>query len=99
MLLYGGTLTGCAVAFNLIWYYSRQRGLLLNGISAEYRRDVDTRYLAGLVGYLAATLLALIAPWLTLVLTAVLALVFLLRPSPRPAFPANDPAPRHPTEP
>ncbi|MBV9161350.1 MAG: DUF1211 domain-containing protein [Pseudonocardiales bacterium] len=93
MLLYGGTLTGCAVAFNLIWYYSRRQGLLLDGISAEYRRDVDTRYLAGLVGYLAATLLALIAPWLTLVLTAALALVFLLGPSPRPAFPTNDPTP------
>lgn len=93
MLLYGGTLSGCAVAFNLIWYYSRRRGLLSDGISAQFRRDVDTRYLAGLAGYLAATLLALLAPWLTLVVTAVLALVFLLGPSPRPAFPAANPTP------
>ncbi|MGH3766119.1 MAG: hypothetical protein ACRDS0_24625 [Pseudonocardiaceae bacterium] len=51
--------------------------------------DVDIRYLAGLIGYLAATLLALIAPWITLVGSAILALVFLLGPSPRPAFPAT----------
>ncbi|MGH3426033.1 MAG: TMEM175 family protein [Mycobacteriales bacterium] len=89
MLLYGGTLTGAAVAFNHIWYYSQRRGLLFDGISAEFQRDVDLRYLAGLVGYVAATLLALVTPWLTLLLTAVLALVFLLGPSPRPAFPTR----------
>lgn len=50
---------------------------------------MDLRYLAGLVGYVAATLLALVTPWLTLLLTAVLALVFLLGPSPRPAFPTR----------
>ena len=90
MLLYGATLTGAAAAFNLIWYYSRRRRLLRDGISTEFRRDVDIRYLAGLIGYGVATLLALIAPWTTLIVSVVLALVFLLGPSPRPAFPPDN---------
>jgi len=61
----------------------------VDGVSSAFRRDVDIRYLAGLGGYLAATLLALIAPWLTIVASALLALVFLLGPSPRAAFPAD----------
>lgn len=87
MLLYGATLTGCAVAFNLIWRHVVRRGLLIDGVRAEFRRDVDIRYLAGLGGYLVATLLAFVQPWLTLATTVVLALVFLLGPSPRPALP------------
>jgi len=89
MLLYGATLTGCAFAFNLIWRHAAHRGLFVDGVSSAFRRDVDIRYLAGLGGYLAATLLALIAPWLTIVASALLALVFLLGPSPRAAFPAD----------
>ncbi|MDT7747325.1 MAG: hypothetical protein QOD96_987, partial [Pseudonocardiales bacterium] len=54
--------------------------------SRQFLRDVGIRYLAGFVGYLAATALALVAPWLTVALTALLALAFLLGPSPRPAF-------------
>lgn len=87
MLLYGATLTGCAVAFNLIWRQVVCRGLLIDGVRAEFRRDVDIRYLAGLGGYLVATLLAFVQPWLTLAATVVLALVFLLGPSPRSALP------------
>lgn len=32
MLLYGATLTGCALAFNLIWRHSVRRGLLAAGV-------------------------------------------------------------------
>ena len=84
MLLYGATLTACAVAFNLIWWHASRR-LLATGANAAFRRDVSIRYLAGLAGYLAATLFALVRPWLTLAATAVLALVFILGPSPRSA--------------
>jgi len=87
MLLYGATLTGCSVAFNLIWRSAAGRGLLVDGVSRRFLRDVDIRYVLGFAGYLAATGLALVAPWLTLALTALLALTFLLGPSPRPAFP------------
>lgn len=89
MILYGGTLTACAVAFNLIWRHAGRRRLLLDDVSPDFRRDVDRRYLLGLGGYVAATLLALVHPRLTLAVTAVLALVFLLGPSPRSAVPAD----------
>lgn len=84
MLLYGGTLTACAVAFNLIWRHANRR-LLIPGISDAFRHDVGIRYLIGLAGYLAATLLALVQPQLTLAATALLALLFILGPSPRAA--------------
>jgi uncharacterized membrane protein len=82
MLLYGGTLTACATGFNIIWWHASRR-LLAAGVSGAFRRDVTIRYLTGLVGYLAATLLALVQPWLTLAATALLALLFVLGPSPR----------------
>jgi uncharacterized membrane protein len=84
MLLYGATLTACALAFNLIWRHSSRR-LLAPGVSDAFRRDVGIRYVAGLAGYLAVTLLALVQPRLALAATALLALVFILGPSPRPA--------------
>ncbi|WP_163508482.1 TMEM175 family protein [Fodinicola acaciae] len=85
MLLYGGTLTACATAFNLVWQRASRSGLLVSGISHEFRRDVSRRYLLGLVGYAVATAAALIQPWLTLALSVLLALVFVLGPSPRQA--------------
>ena len=86
MLVYGLTLVGSAVAFNLIWRYAGRSGLLADAVSPEFCRDVDIRYLAGLCGYVVATALSLVLPWLTLALTALLALVFLLGPSPRAAI-------------
>jgi uncharacterized membrane protein len=83
MLPYGATLTACAIAFNLIWWHA-SRHLLTGSVSDAFRKDVSTRYLIGLAGYLAATLLALVQPWLTLAATAALAFVFILGPSPRP---------------
>ncbi|MEP7055912.1 MAG: TMEM175 family protein [Actinomycetota bacterium] len=85
MLLYGGTLTACAVSFNLIWRHLCRRHLLLTGMNPEFRHDVNVRYNFGLAAYIAATFLALVQPWLTLVLTAALALFFLLGPSPKSA--------------
>jgi uncharacterized membrane protein len=92
-LLYGATLTLSAVAFNLIWRRVSRRGLMVPGVSAAFVRDVDIRYLAGLIGYAIATALALVASWLTIVLTVLLALVFVLGPSPRSAMPEQAPAP------
>jgi uncharacterized membrane protein len=86
MLIYGLNLVGSAVSFNLIWRYARRRGLLADAVSPDFCRDVDVRYLAGMCGYVFAAALAFVVPWLTLVVTAVLALVFLLGPSPRAAI-------------
>lgn len=87
-LLYGGTLTASAVAFNLIWRRVVCVGLLVEGVSVDFVHDVDVRYLLGLAAYAVASGLALIAPTAAIVLTVVLALMFALGPSPRPAFPA-----------
>lgn len=86
MLLYGGTLALCAVAFNVIWHYASHSGLLRTGISLDFIHDVNLRYRWGLAVYATSTLLALVYSWLTLIASAVLALFFLLGPSPRPAF-------------
>lgn len=93
MLLYGGRLAASAVAFNLIWRHLTRAQLLVPGVSEAFRRDVDIRYLAGLAAYTAATLLALVSPLLALVVTVILALVFVLGPSPRSALPAPTTAP------
>lgn len=89
VLLYGGTLAASSVAFNLIWRHLTRAQLLIPGVSAAFKRDVDIRYLAGFGAYTAATLLALLSPLLALVLTVLLALVFVFGPSPRSAFPSR----------
>jgi uncharacterized membrane protein len=85
-LLYGGTLTANAVAFNLIWRRVVRAGLLVEGVQPAFIRDVDVRYLIGLIAYAAATLVALVSPLTAVLLTVALALMFLLGPSPRPGL-------------
>ncbi|MDQ2884045.1 MAG: hypothetical protein M3Y48_23570 [Actinomycetota bacterium] len=94
-LLYGATLTGTAVAFNLIWRHLVRAELLVAGLAPEFVRDVTIRYLLGLAGYVAATLLALAGPLLTVLASALLALMFALGPSGRPAFAPADTAGEH----
>ncbi len=83
VLLYGGTLTATALAFNLVWQRAVHADLLVAGVSAAFVRDVDIRYALGLVAYAVATLIAFVSPLAALLVTVVLALVFLLGPSPR----------------
>jgi len=82
-LLYGGTLTACAVGFNLVWHRAVRANLLVEGVQPAFIRDVNVRYLLGLVAYAGATLIAFASPVATVLLTVALALVFLLGPSPR----------------
>lgn len=89
-LLYGATLTGAAIVFNLIWHHLVRAGLLVDGIRPEFVRDVTIRYLLGMVGYASATLLALVLPLLTVLVSVALALMFALGPSVRPAFAPSD---------
>ena len=86
-LLYGGTLTANAIAFNLIWWRTVRAHLLVEGVQPAFVRDVTVRYLLGLVAYGAATLIAFVSPRATVVVTVVLALMFLLGPSPRSGLP------------
>ncbi|MEN3356364.1 MAG: hypothetical protein V7637_346, partial [Mycobacteriales bacterium] len=90
VLLYGGTLTANAVAFNLIWRRVSDAGLLVDGVQPAFIRDVDVRYLLGLAAYAGATAVALASPLAAVLLTVALALMFLLGPSPRAGIPAGD---------
>jgi uncharacterized membrane protein len=83
VLLYGGTLAANALFFNLLWLRVVRAGLLVPGTAPAFVRDVNVRYLIGLGAYVAATLLAFVSPPAAIVVTVVLALVFLLGPSPR----------------
>jgi uncharacterized membrane protein len=89
-LLYGATLIGSAITFNLIWRHLVRADLLAAGLTPEFVRDVTVRYLLGLAGYVTATLLALVWPLLTVLAGALLALMFALGPSVRPAFAPAD---------
>jgi uncharacterized membrane protein len=87
VLLYGGTLTANAVAFNLIWHRVVRSGLLVDGVHPAFVRDVNVRYLLGLAAYAATTLVAFASPLAAVLLTVALALMFLLGPSPRSGLP------------
>ncbi|MFL5913528.1 MAG: TMEM175 family protein [Gaiellaceae bacterium] len=86
VLLYGGTLTANAVAFNLVWRRVVHAGLLVDGVQPAFVHDVDIRYLLGLVAYAGATLIAFVSPLAAVLVTVALALMFLLGPSPRSAL-------------
>ena len=86
MLLYGGTLTANAIAFNLIWWRAMHAGLLVDGVQPAFVRDVTVRYVLGLIAYGAATLIAFVSPLAAVLVTVALALMFLLGPSPRSAL-------------
>ena len=51
-----------------------------DGVQPAFIRDVNIRYLLGLIAFAAATLVAFVFPLATVVMTVVLALVFLLGP-------------------
>ncbi|MGB8995916.1 MAG: hypothetical protein WCC65_11480 [Pseudonocardiaceae bacterium] len=74
---------GCAIVFNLLWRHLSRAELLVARVAPEFVRDVTVRYLLGPIGYVAATLLALILPLLTVLVSTLLALMFALRPSVR----------------
>jgi uncharacterized membrane protein len=85
VLLYGGTLTASALVYNLIWRHVVRGRLLVDGVPRAFIRDVDVRYLAGLCSYAGATVVALVSPRVAIALTVLLALMFVLGPSPRSA--------------
>lgn len=59
-LVYGGTLTVTALAFDALWLYASRWGALLDArVDREQVRTITRRYLPGAPLYLLATLLAL----------------------------------------
>lgn len=77
LLVYGGTLTGIALLFNLLWHHARLRGLLRPDLHPHAARALTRGYVAGPVLYGAAMLLATIAATASYLVWVVLALFFL----------------------
>jgi uncharacterized membrane protein len=77
--VYGGAMTAIAVMFNVVWRYAGTgHHLLLPGISDEMLAKMNRDYLAGPVVYGAATLIALIQPYVSLAIFALLCVYWLL---------------------
>lgn len=101
-LVYGASLLVMSVVFLAMnWHLlSRRAHLLLEDISPAYRRTVLRRNMFGVAPYLPATLGALISPYITLAISAAMAVYFLL-PSTTPETPtaASSPTPSNSSSP
>jgi uncharacterized membrane protein len=81
-ILYGLTLAAGGVFFNLLWHYSRRRGDLNPAIEPDQIRRISRRFILGPTSYLAATIVAIVAPAAALALYIFL-IVFYLVPGPQ----------------
>ena len=78
-IVYGGTMFAMAVMFNVVWLYaSRDRRLLVEGVSDDAIARGSKSYRLGPILYLAITLLAFLSPYISLGLLAAFALYWLL---------------------
>jgi uncharacterized membrane protein len=76
---YGGVMTGVSIMFNVVWRYAaKDQRLLVPGISPEAIARSHRNYLAGPIVYGAATLIAFIEPYVSIVIYAALAVYWLL---------------------
>lgn len=93
-LVYGGTMVSIAIMYNVVWLYAVRRGLLRPDVDPEGIRRASRGYLAGPLGYLLVTLLALVNTWASLILFAAFAIYWLLPVSgPRPGMLRTDAEP------
>jgi uncharacterized membrane protein len=77
--LYGATLTFGAIVVNVMWRYAaRDRRLLGDDLTPEKTRQLNRRYLVGLVVYPVATVLGVVVPGLALVLYVALTIFYML---------------------
>ena len=77
--VYGGVMTSVAVMFNVVWRYAAHgHRLLVDGLDDETLTKMARNYLVGPVIYGAATLIAFVAPYVSLGIYAALAVYWLL---------------------
>ncbi|MDQ2943183.1 MAG: TMEM175 family protein [Candidatus Dormibacteraeota bacterium] len=76
--LYGGTLTVLGIFVCVMWWYAA-RGLRLlgNHLTAAEARQIGRRFLVGPLVYAVATVVALVLPWLALLLYLLLNVFYL----------------------
>jgi uncharacterized membrane protein len=78
-LVYGGTLTVTALAFNALWLYASRWGALLDArVDPKQVRTITRRFLPGAPLYLLATLLALWSVAASLAMHVALAVLYML---------------------
>jgi uncharacterized membrane protein len=78
-LVYGGNMVAIAIMYNVVWRYAAGGLRLLDPASDPVAVERITRsYSLGPVSYIAATLLALVDPWISLIAFAVMALFWML---------------------
>ncbi|HEX9235220.1 MAG TPA: TMEM175 family protein [Actinomycetota bacterium] len=78
-VIYGLTFLAIAIMFNVVWRYAARGMRLLdrNGDPAAVER-INRSYAAGPVSYLAATVLAFVSPWISLIAYIALAVFWAL---------------------
>lgn len=81
-LVYGITLTGTAVLFNVLWRYAaRRRKLLRSDVDDSVILGINRSYALGPVSYAGATLVALVSPHLSAAMYAAIAAFYVLESS------------------
>jgi uncharacterized membrane protein len=78
VLVYGAVSVLIALMFNVLWAYAFRNGLIVNGRGANQARQVARGFVIGPLVYLAATLLALVSPLLSMAGFAALAVYWML---------------------
>jgi uncharacterized membrane protein len=79
VILYSATMVFMALAYNAVWRYAAWGGRLLDADADMIAvRTISRRYAVGPFAYFAALLLALVSPWASLALHALLAILYLL---------------------
>ena len=77
--VYGGVMTAVAIMFNVVWRYAAtNRRLLVEGIGDRALAKMNRNYMAGPIVYGAATVVALVQPYVSLAVFAGLAVYWLL---------------------
>jgi uncharacterized membrane protein len=77
--VYGGAMTAIAIMFNVVWRYAgSNHRLLVDGITDDALAKMNRNYLAGPVVYGATTLVAFVAPYVSLIVFAAMAVYWLL---------------------
>src|SRR5215472_2268027 len=81
-LVYGITLTGTAVLFNVLWRYAaRGRRLLRSDVDNRVVEGINRSYAFGPLSYAIATLVALISPQISAGMFAAIAVFYILESS------------------
>jgi uncharacterized membrane protein len=91
VLIYTGTFTLIALAFNVMWWYAAHNNRLLDeNADRHWARSITRRYRLGPLLYFTATLLALVNIWVSLFVNAALAVLFLLPYNGSPVSPTSE---------